>query len=93
MIIMTWNTPKCDMGTYNENFLKCKLANIIHIWSCKLKILFLFSEKYEFVGRLLRPGEQPRNYSDEEDEEESSVESANVAGGDGGGGGEKKKNE
>lgn len=28
----------------------------------------LFAEKYEFVGRLLRPGEQPTNYSDEEDD-------------------------
>lgn len=27
-----------------------------------------FNEKYDFVGRLLRPGEQPTNYSDEEDE-------------------------
>ncbi|KAG5876449.1 hypothetical protein JTB14_031134 [Gonioctena quinquepunctata] len=27
-----------------------------------------FKEKYEFVGRLLKPDEQPTNYSDEEDE-------------------------
>ncbi|XP_072386500.1 membrane-associated progesterone receptor component 1 [Diabrotica undecimpunctata] len=27
-----------------------------------------FHEKYDFVGRLLKPGEQPTNYSDEEDE-------------------------
>ncbi|KAJ8986075.1 hypothetical protein NQ317_003369 [Molorchus minor] len=27
-----------------------------------------FKEKYELVGRLLKPGEQPTNYSDEEDE-------------------------
>ncbi|XP_050307934.1 membrane-associated progesterone receptor component 1-like [Anthonomus grandis grandis] len=27
-----------------------------------------FNEKYEYVGRLLKPGEQPNNYSDEEDE-------------------------
>lgn len=31
-----------------------------------------FSEKYEFVGRLLRPGEEPTNYSDEEDESNTS---------------------
>ncbi|XP_075972633.1 membrane-associated progesterone receptor component 2-like [Anticarsia gemmatalis] len=28
-----------------------------------------FREKYELVGRLLKPGEEPRNYSDEEPEE------------------------
>lgn len=27
-----------------------------------------FKEKYELVGRLLKPGESPTNYSDEEDE-------------------------
>lgn len=27
-----------------------------------------FSEKYEYVGRLLRPGEEPSSYSDEEEE-------------------------
>ncbi|KAJ8919574.1 hypothetical protein NQ315_002196 [Exocentrus adspersus] len=27
-----------------------------------------FKEKYDLVGRLLKPGEQPNNYSDEEDE-------------------------
>jgi membrane-associated progesterone receptor component len=30
-----------------------------------------FKEKYEWVGRLLKPGEQPTNYSDEEDESAS----------------------
>lgn len=40
---------------------------------CYLIILiFFFSEKYEFVGRLLRPGEQPTSYSDEEDESNAS---------------------
>lgn len=28
-----------------------------------------FREKYELVGRLLKPGEEPRNYSDEEPED------------------------
>lgn len=27
-----------------------------------------FNEKYDYVGRLLKPGEEPNNYSDEEDE-------------------------
>jgi membrane-associated progesterone receptor component len=28
----------------------------------------MFTEKYDYVGRLLKPGEKPTNYSDEEDE-------------------------
>jgi len=28
----------------------------------------VFSEKYDYVGRLLRPGEEPTNYSEEEEE-------------------------
>ena len=32
--------------------------------------LYYFTEKYEFVGKLLKPGEEPNNYSDEEDEKE-----------------------
>lgn len=31
-------------------------------------VLEMFSEKYDLVGRLLKPGEQPTNYSDEEEE-------------------------
>lgn len=27
-----------------------------------------FSEKYEFVGKLLKPGEAPTSYSDEEED-------------------------
>lgn len=29
--------------------------------------LSLLSEKYEYIGKLLKPGEQPTEYSDEED--------------------------
>lgn len=36
---------------------------------------FVFTEKYEYVGRLLRPGEEPTSYSDEEDE--TPIESSN----------------
>lgn len=32
-----------------------------------------FTEKYEYVGRLLRPGEEPNSYSDEEDESSESA--------------------
>lgn len=28
----------------------------------------IFLEKYDYVGRLLKPGEAPNNYSDEEEE-------------------------
>lgn len=28
----------------------------------------LFAERYDYVGKLLRPGEVPTNYSDEEEE-------------------------
>lgn len=28
----------------------------------------LFLEKYDYVGRLLKPGQTPNNYSDEEEE-------------------------
>lgn len=31
-------------------------------------LLLLFTEKYDLVGRLLKPGEQPSSYSDEEDD-------------------------
>ena len=34
-------------------------------------MFFFFSEKYDYVGRLLKPGEQPRDYSsDTEDEQQ-----------------------
>jgi len=33
-----------------------------------------FTEKYEYIGRLLRPGETSRNYSDGESEGNSSEE-------------------
>lgn len=32
------------------------------------QVSILISEKYDYVGRLLKPGEQPNNYSDEEDD-------------------------
>jgi membrane-associated progesterone receptor component len=28
----------------------------------------VFADKYDYVGRLLKPGEEPTNYSDEEEE-------------------------
>lgn len=31
--------------------------------------IYLFVEKYDYVGKLLKPGEQPQDYSDTEDEQ------------------------
>lgn len=33
--------------------------------------MFSFSDKYDFVGRLLKPGEEPTSYSDDEDGEQT----------------------
>jgi membrane-associated progesterone receptor component len=33
-----------------------------------LTVLLLFSEKYVYIGKLLKPGEQPTDYTDTEDE-------------------------
>lgn len=44
----------------------------------------MFSEKYDLVGRLLRPGEEPTNYSDEEEEEDTTAP-ATTSSTDGGG--------
>lgn len=35
---------------------------------CQSKLIHLIAEKYILVGKLLRPGEQPTNYSDEDDD-------------------------
>ena len=31
--------------------------------------LLIDADKYDFVGRLIKPGEEPTNYSDEEETE------------------------
>lgn len=33
------------------------------------EFLYYFTEKYDIVGRLLKPGETPNKYSDDESEE------------------------
>lgn len=33
-------------------------------------VFFFSPEKYDYVGRLLRDGEEPTNYSDEEDDKD-----------------------
>lgn len=37
----------------------------------------LIAEKYEYVGRLLRPGEEPNSYSDEEDDSPNESNNSN----------------
>lgn len=52
-----------------KNKLWSKLHSCLHFFiNVFIEKIINFSEKYEFVGRLLRPGEEPTNYSDEEDE-------------------------
>lgn len=38
------------------------------------RFIFISPEKYELVGRLLKPGESPANYSEEEEENVKSKE-------------------
>lgn len=45
----------------------CSLSNKINSYLL-YNYYLIFTEKYDLVGRLLKPGEQPTNYSDEEDE-------------------------
>jgi hypothetical protein len=40
---------------------------------------YSYLEKYEYIGRLLRPGELSRNYSDGETEGESSEDEDTVS--------------
>ncbi|XP_077984633.1 membrane-associated progesterone receptor component 1-like [Glandiceps talaboti] len=37
-----------------------------------------FEEKYDYVGKLLRPGEEPSEYSDEEQSEQSETEKKDI---------------
>lgn len=59
-----------EMQFKGEHFINFRLFNAIFNLSC---ILFAFTEKYEYVGRLLRPGEEPNNYSDEEEDSSESA--------------------
>ncbi len=38
---------------------------------------FLFAEKYDYIGKLLKPGEEPTEYSDTEEEQSSHEKSKN----------------
>lgn len=49
-----------------------KGASFYFAFRSKLLISLAFSEKYLVVGKLLKPGETPTNYSEEETEPETS---------------------
>lgn len=56
------------MGNAVQRLVKCSLY--------KFQLLTIyFVEKYDLVGKLLKPGEKPTSYSDEEDEPGSSDKS------------------
>ena len=48
------------------------VMNIL-IWD-DLHPFFSLAEKYDYVGRLLKPGEEPQEYTDAEDADEQSSE-------------------
>ena len=42
---------------------------MVHVWQVLMCLHVSLSEKYDYIGRLLKPGEQPRDYTDTEDEQ------------------------
>ena len=40
--------------------------------------LFVTAERYDYVGRLLKPGEAAHDYTDTEEEQSSSLDNAKV---------------
>lgn len=65
------------------DFLVMRLFSLIIFWtaSTSVKWCLNLAEKYEYIGRLLRPGETSRNYSDGESEGNSSEEEENPVSG------------
>lgn len=57
-----------------QNIVFCIFISARAFYLNLCKYLLSFSEKYDLVGRLLKPGEVPRNYSDEEDDQPSNSE-------------------
>lgn len=43
---------------------------------CQQNYWFFFIERYDYVGKLLKPGEEPTNYSDEEGEDAPAAETS-----------------
>jgi len=61
--LATFNVTSSDTEEYDDlSDLDTMEMESVREWEMQ------FKEKYEYVGRLLRPGEQPNSYSDEEDE-------------------------
>lgn len=63
--IFRWNVTKIIPLRHGSQRLSSRnfTVHILSVW-------FLgFPEKYELVGRLLKPGEEPTNYSDEEQDD------------------------
>ncbi|XP_056636129.1 membrane-associated progesterone receptor component 2-like [Diorhabda carinulata] len=63
--LATFNVAAAGEGYDDLSDLSTMEMDSIREWESQ------FKEKYDFVGRLLKPGEQPTNYSDEEDESTS----------------------
>lgn len=70
-----WKWNRFANGKCNSKvcILICSGSCHINIWTEIMDFCYLNAEKYEYVGRLLRPGEEPNSYSDEEEESSESV--------------------
>ena len=64
------------------NLLQLSLVSLFSIY-CRYIILFFhlvaYSEKYDLIGRLLKPGEEPADYTDTEEEHGIADGGSNVA--------------
>lgn len=58
------------MGNAIQRYFNTKLLSDFEAY----RFVFMSTEKYELVGRLLKPGESPANYSEEEEDNVKSKE-------------------
>lgn len=66
--LATFNVTSSDTEEYDDlSDLDTMEMESVREWELQ------FKEKYEYVGRLLRPGEEPNSYSDEEEESSEST--------------------
>lgn len=66
--LATFNVTSSDTEEYDDlSDLDTMEMESVREWEMQ------FKEKYEYVGRLLRPGEEPNSYSDEEEESSDSA--------------------
>lgn len=56
-----------------------RFITIFRTYTLQLKLMcnINLTEKYEYVGRLLKPGEEPASYSDEEDDNQQDSNTSN----------------